>query len=266
MVGRTAMLRALFLLPALILPFAAARGQMPVPDPGRQCRAAIAAAERAFAIPSGLMAAIGRVESGHRGADGRVDPWPWSIDAEGTGHMFASKAQAIAAVRSLQAQGVRSIDVGCMQVNLLHHADAFPSLDAAFAPDANATFAARFLVQLRAAAGSWPQAAALYHSATPALATDYQRKVMAAWPAELAAARGEGAPLATPSGGAVYLPAVGGLTAGGALLPRTLLRAPVLRAPVLLAPPGQRAPLSPTGPTGRSLAAYRLAPVPLALR
>ena len=245
------MKRALPLLLALALPLAAARAQLPLPDPGRQCRAAIAAAERGFAIPTGLMAAIGRVESGRRGADGRVDPWPWSIDAEGAGRVFASKAEAIAAVRSLQTAGVRSIDVGCMQVNLLHHPDAFPSLDAAFDPDANVAFAARFLLQLRAAAGSWPQAAALYHSATPALAADYQRKVMAAWTAEPDAAGYTAA-----ANGVIRLPAVGGLTAGGALLPRTLLRAP----------PGQRAPLPPNGPTGRGLAAYRLAPVPLALR
>ena len=248
------MTRVFLLLVALALPLAAARAQLPLPDPGRQCRAAIAAAERGFAIPAGLMAAIGRVESGRRGADGRVDPWPWSIDAEGSGRVFASKAEAVAAVRSLQASGVRSIDVGCMQVNLLHHPDAFPSLDAAFDPDANAAFAARFLLQLRAAAGSWPEAAALYHSATPALAADYRRKVMAAWPAELAA--GQDAPAPAPADGIVRLPAVGGLTAGGALLPHMLSRAPAGRGMLPAA----------AGPTGRNLAAYRLAPVPLALR
>ena len=33
-------------------------------------------------------------------------------------------------------RGVRLMDVGCMQVNLQMHPDAFPSLDAAFDPAA----------------------------------------------------------------------------------------------------------------------------------
>ena len=40
-------------------------------------------------------------------------PWPWAIDADGVGQFFATKAQAVAAVSALQAQGVHSIDVGC---------------------------------------------------------------------------------------------------------------------------------------------------------
>lgn len=244
----------LLLLPLLVLPLAPAWAVVPPGDPGGWCRAAIAAAERGFGIPTGLMAAIGVVESGRRGAGGRVDPWPWSIDAEGTGRVFDSKAAAIQAVRALQAAGVRSIDVGCMQVNLLQHPDAFPDLDTAFAPEANATFAARFLRQLYTTAGSWPQAAALYHSATPALAADYRRKVMAAWPVELA--RGGGG--VWPANAGLPIPAVGGLTAGGMPPAHMLLRA--VPAPRAL-PPANR----PGGLTGRRLATYRAAPVPLAL-
>ena len=53
-------------------------------------------------------------------------------------------------MRAVQAQGVRSIDIGCMQVNLMHHPNAFATLDAAFDPLANALYAARFLTELRA--------------------------------------------------------------------------------------------------------------------
>ena len=229
-------------------PAGAAPVTLPLSDPGQQCRAAIAAAEGQFGIPAGLMAAIGRVESGRRGADGRIAPWPWSIDAAGSGQVFATKAAAIAAVRALQGRGVRSVDVGCMQVNLMHHPDAFPTLDAAFDPAANVAYAARFLRQLRAQTGSWPAAAAMYHSATPALAADYQRKVMAAWPAVLAEGGGSAQP-AIPR--AAALPAVGGVAAGGVWGGRVLPRAP-----------GGPPPLA--GPRGRGLAAYRAAPVPLA--
>src|SRR5438105_3878431 len=88
-------------------------------SPGEQCRVAIEAAERTQALPSHLLAAIGQVESGRRDpATGQWTPWPWTIDVGGQGTFFATKAEAIAAVRALQAKGVQSIDVGCVQINL----------------------------------------------------------------------------------------------------------------------------------------------------
>ena len=45
-----------------------------------------------------------------------------------------TRQQAVAAVQALQARGVRSIDVGCLQVNLMYHPIAFASLDDAFDP------------------------------------------------------------------------------------------------------------------------------------
>jgi hypothetical protein len=153
-------------------------------DPGLQCRAAIRSAERAAGIPEHLMAAIGRVESGRRGADGVVNPWPWSINAEGQDFVYDTKAQAIAGVQAQQARGVQSIDVGCMQVNLLYHPAAFATLDQAFDPAENARYAARFLVQLKAQTGAWEKATAWYHSANADLGEPYQRKVMAVLPEE----------------------------------------------------------------------------------
>jgi hypothetical protein len=108
-------------------------------------------------------------------------PWPWAIDADGVGKFFATKAQAVAAGAALEAQGVHSIDVGCMQVNLMHHPDAFTSLDQAFDPYANTTFAARFLNVLYNRTGSWLKSIAAYHSGTPLFADEYQRRVLAMW-------------------------------------------------------------------------------------
>ncbi|MEO8714000.1 MAG: transglycosylase SLT domain-containing protein [Acetobacteraceae bacterium] len=149
------------------------------------CRPAIEAAERASGSPPGLLGAIARVESGRRDPDsGRMEPWPWTANVEGTGYFYETKAQAIAAIRGFQAQGIRSIDIGCMQVNLMHHPDAFPNLETAFDPAANAAYAARFLGELREQTGDWGRATGMYHSATPALGAEYQRKVFAALPDE----------------------------------------------------------------------------------
>jgi hypothetical protein len=154
-------------------------------DPAMQCRAAIRSAERAAGIPTQLMAAIARVESGRPDAQGVIHPWPWTINVEGQGYIYNSKPEAIAAVRGFQQRGARSIDIGCMQVNLMFHPAAFASLDEAFDPAANANYAARFLTQLYAQSRDWTRATANYHSATPELGDNYQRKVAAVLPEEM---------------------------------------------------------------------------------
>ncbi len=183
-------MRVLLLTGLLLLSLighAAATLEFGPPDSaGLLCRQAISAAERANAIPDHLLAAIGRIESGRRDpASGALHPWPWTINAEGDGQFFDTKMQAVAAVRALQARGVRSIDVGCLQINLMHHPDAFMTLEQAFDPHANADYAARFLRQLYGQSGTWPKATGLYHSATPELGEPYQKQVMAAWPEEI---------------------------------------------------------------------------------
>lgn len=160
---------------ALLLPAAPA---LAAPSPFAQCEAAIRHAERLYHIPSRVLPSIGRVETGRTDpATGAVRPWPWSIDVGGTPSFFDTKAEAVAAVEALQARGVRSIDVGCMQVNLMHHPNAFASLSDAFDPQTNADYAARFLSALHRQTGSWPLAVAYYHSQTAILAEAYERRV-----------------------------------------------------------------------------------------
>jgi hypothetical protein len=146
------------------------------------CQAAIAAEEAAAGdMPAGLLGAIGRVESGRRDrATGAVAPWPWSVNAEGQDYVFETREEAIAWVAAARARGMRSIDVGCMQVNLMYHPDAFANLEEAFAPEANVRYAASFLHRLRQETGDWTAAAGRYHSATTELAQPYIRQVMAA--------------------------------------------------------------------------------------
>jgi len=88
---------------------------------------------------------------------------------------------AVAAARALQAQGVRSIDVGCVQINLMWHPAAFASLDDAFDPRANVAYGGQFLKALFATLGSWEEAAGAYHSQTPTVAEPYRQRVLAVW-------------------------------------------------------------------------------------
>jgi len=146
------------------------------------CEQAGRQAERTHALPAGLLLAIGRVESGRwDGARGRVVPWPWAVDAAGDGTLLDSKAAAIARTVALRDAGIRNVDVGCYQVNLASHPVAFPDLEQAFDPAANADYAGRFLVELHARLGSWNDAVAAYHSMQPERGIPYRELVFANW-------------------------------------------------------------------------------------
>jgi soluble lytic murein transglycosylase-like protein len=215
-------------------------------EPGRLCRAAIATAEREAGIPPNLLAAIGRVESGRRDpATGAVHPWPWAINAEGAGQYLPSRDAALAEVRALQARGVRSIDVGCLQVNLRHHPNAFAGLEQAFDPLANARYAARFLAELHARLGDWPRAAGAYHSQTPEFGEPYRARILAAWAEEGSRPAPAAAP--APPLRLAAAPGAGGVPVGGG---------------AFLTNGADRPPAA----TGRGLDAYRALPVPLAGR
>lgn len=151
------------------------------PASANECETAGAEAERALGLPADLLVAIGRIETGRHAADGRVAPWPWSVNAAGQGYYLDSLAEAVALVRSLQARGIRSIDVGCFQVNLLFHPNAFASLEDGFDPASNARAAAAFLHELRGIVVGWEEAVGRYHSADPSLGVPYMRQVMASW-------------------------------------------------------------------------------------
>lgn len=176
---------------------------------GDLCQRAIAGNALTARPPANLLSAIGRVESGRLDPhDGNVKAWPWSVNAEGRGYTFNTKGEAIAAVLALQARNVASVDVGCMQVNLMYHPAAFASLDEAFDPTANVRYAARFLGELFAETKDWNLAAAFYHSKTPELALSYQQKVLAQLPgaARVQAASNEQASLASAWGATLGLP------------------------------------------------------------
>lgn len=228
--------------------------------PGAMCREAIGAVEAASGLPAGLMTAIATVESGRRDpVSGEVRPWPWTADIEGTGSFYNSKAEAIAAVRRARQQGARSIDVGCMQVNLQQHPEAFASLEQAFDPTANAAFAARFLQDLHAQSGNWTKAAAMYHSATPAIGAEYQRKVLAVW-SEGQRSNFGGSPVARAWAASLGSPFGSG---GGRVAGFAGFRMPGAR---LVAAAGGSAGGGAGGVTGRTLAAYRAMPVALGPR
>jgi len=68
------------------------------------------------------------------GASQENSAWPWTITADGQGRFFDTKEEALLEAEILITEGVRNIDVGCMQVNLHYHPSAFETLSQAFDP------------------------------------------------------------------------------------------------------------------------------------
>ncbi|MBT5110112.1 MAG: hypothetical protein HOM25_15650 [Rhodospirillaceae bacterium] len=142
------------------------------------CAREAAARERIDDIPGGYLRAITVVETG-RWDDARKASfaWPWTVTAEGEGKYYPTKAAAIRAVRDLRDRGLTNIDIGCMQINLHYHGDAFDSLAEGFEPSRNIAYAAEFLNRLRERKKSWTRAIQFYHSSIPEHQQRYYRKI-----------------------------------------------------------------------------------------
>ncbi len=142
------------------------------------CLTAINEAADANGLPRALMTAISRVETGRpMPVTGERQPWPWTVNADGEALFFDTRDAAVAETARRLARGAKFVDIGCMQVDLRLHPSAFPTLQAAFNPAANADYAARLLIALRGARPNWQAAAGLYHSATPARGEPYRAQV-----------------------------------------------------------------------------------------
>ncbi|WP_428377998.1 transglycosylase SLT domain-containing protein [Lichenicoccus sp.] len=136
------------------------------------CSDAARDAERSAGLPSGLLSAIGYVESGGR---------PWSVNSGQQGVQFTTRDAASSYVQGLLDQGRRIIDVGCFQVDLYYHPEAFARWQDGLDPMVNATAASRILQDLHARTGDWNQAVALYHSADPMRGMPYMQAVLRSW-------------------------------------------------------------------------------------
>ena len=139
------------------------------------CERALANGARRGGVPPQILHAISLTETG-RNSGGRLRPWPWAINREGKGHWFKTRDEAISFARESLAQGRKSFDVGCTQINFRWHGHAFSSLEQMFDPEATATYAAQFLRNLYEERGSWSEAAGAYHSLTPDLAGIYRKR------------------------------------------------------------------------------------------
>lgn len=139
--------------------------------PQHLCDLAVERAAEKFDVPTAVLLAISRTETGRR-LGGELAPWPWTLNVEGHGVFFGSKTEALTHVFHQIRSGVTRIDIGCFQINLHWHGLNFPSLEAMLDPELNAAYAAQFLRKLYDEHGGWIEAIGAFHSRTP----EYSRK------------------------------------------------------------------------------------------
>lgn len=137
--------------------------------------------EDKFKIPKHLLRSISIIETGRwHNPSKMLLPWPWVINHAGTPYYFNTKKEAISKVKELLESGSTSIDIGCMQINLHHHPEAFLNLNQAFEPKDNIEYAANFLLRNYLQLQNWQKAIAYYHSQSSD-GDKYAKKVLKIW-------------------------------------------------------------------------------------
>jgi hypothetical protein len=164
-----------------LLAVAAAHGIGPArADDSDLCLDEIAKQEAKYGMPAGVLKAIARVESSGSPYGEITKPWPWTLNVGGAPHYYPTKDAALAALTSFRAESDVNIDVGCMQISLQYHPNAFPDLATALDPVANVDYGALFLSALKDKSGDWMQAVGDYHSTTPGFGDTYRNLVQVA--------------------------------------------------------------------------------------
>jgi len=149
---------------------------VPVPEGYR-----LIAAEQG--IPPAIFYAIALTESGREiPAQDMRRPWPWTLNVEGHGYTYASRLKAWQALSDWLQRGVRSIDIGLMQVNWRYHEQKLGEPWHALDPYHNLRVAAAILRACYQSRRDWWSSVGCYHApSNPERARQYRRRVRSQW-------------------------------------------------------------------------------------
>jgi len=177
LLGRRGLFAALALIAALgpaFGPFASSAAL----DPAQICVDAAAESAQNTGVPFDVLLAVTLTETG-RSIGGSLRPWPWAMNINGESLWLNSAEDSLATAEAALAEGRSNFDLGCFQINYRWHGENFTSLRAMIDPATNAAYAADFLSKLYDQTGSWPDAAAEYHSRSPEHADRYRERFAA---------------------------------------------------------------------------------------
>lgn len=136
--------------------------------------------EKRHQIPQDTLYSISLRETQKAHSKHRIGiTWPWTItvNPSGKGYHFKNKTEAIKFAKEQLQSGKGSIDVGCMQINLKYHLDAFASVEQALSPQNNVEYGAKFLKEKYEQHGDWQKAIGAYHSSSSDKAYIYHAMV-----------------------------------------------------------------------------------------
>ena len=131
----------------------------PMAGASRVCERQMAQAAAKHGVPLGMLYAVGLTESGNRGS-----LQPYAMNIGGKAYFGSTAADVVQRLTQAQQEGVRLVDLGCMQINHHYHRAKFASLEAMIDPAQNVEYATRFLKELKEREGSWTLAVARYHA------------------------------------------------------------------------------------------------------
>ncbi|CAJ3477534.1 transglycosylase SLT domain-containing protein [Burkholderia pseudomallei] len=129
-------------------------------------------------VPSVVLFAVALQESGTH-LQGRVIPWPWTLNVAGTAYRYRTRAAACRALHvALPIVGATHVDVGLTQINLGYHRERFADPCDALDPYRNLDAAASILREQHVAGEDWLAAVGRYHRpAGGAIAARYRQQV-----------------------------------------------------------------------------------------
>jgi len=130
-------------------------------------------------VPAKILYSIALTESQKELSTGVIRPWPWTLNMSGRGQYFNTADDMKAAVYKALNSGIRNIDIGVMQVNVIYHLHRTSySINDLMRPESNLNVGAEILVdEYMRCDGDWWCAVGSYHSPHDDRAANYIEKV-----------------------------------------------------------------------------------------
>lgn len=123
------------------------------------CEREIQAAAAKYGVPEGILYSVGLTETGRKGSLSA-----YAMNVEGKAYFPPSQQAAMTTFYDAKRQGMKLIDIGCMQINHYFHGENFSSPEEMFDPKRNVEYAAKFLRNLHDKHETWTMAVARYHA------------------------------------------------------------------------------------------------------
>lgn len=117
-----------------------------------------------YQVPPEILYGIALAESGKRLRSKKYRPWPWTLNVSGIPRRYFSRKAAYQGLLFFLRQGIRSVDIGLMQVNWKYHHKKLGTLWQALDPYNNIKTGARILHSEYQKTRDWKKAIGYYHS------------------------------------------------------------------------------------------------------